>query len=124
MANSTNTKAVSPKIATRPFILSLYGLNPKSTFNPPDTGSFSGTGGRNIPDPEDDDDFLGFLPFRSSAFFPVPLRYRSRTCERRFSKESCSGSGSDPVEVESVDGSGSDWGSVARLVKEREGFGA
>ena len=35
-----------------------------------------------------DDDFFVFRPFRTSAFFPVPDRYRSRTCARRLSNSS------------------------------------
>ncbi|MED6181271.1 hypothetical protein PIB30_017843 [Stylosanthes scabra] len=47
-------------------------VNPKSTFNPLDNGSFSGIGGRNTPEPEDEDPFLLDLrPLRASAFFLV-----------------------------------------------------
>ena len=77
VASSTNTNAANPRAATRPFILSEYGLNPKSTFTPPEIGSFKGTGGRYMfaPDPELPPDFFpDFLLFRASAFFPVPLR--------------------------------------------------
>ncbi|KAF9676760.1 hypothetical protein SADUNF_Sadunf08G0036400 [Salix dunnii] len=92
VASSTNNKADSPRIAIRPFTLSLYGLNPNSTFNPSETDFFKGTGGRYIPDPDPAPDFP-FFAFRSSAFLPVPLLYRSRTWDSRLSNWS---SGADP----------------------------
>ncbi|PON75360.1 hypothetical protein PanWU01x14_043270, partial [Parasponia andersonii] len=68
--------------------------------------------------------FFDFRVFRNSAFFPVPLRYRSRTWLKRFSKSS----DSDPgwgVGVGSEESSeGGESGSVALVVKEKTGLGA
>ncbi|BAT78461.1 hypothetical protein VIGAN_02113800 [Vigna angularis var. angularis] len=104
----------------RPFNRSLYWLNPSSTFTPSETGSFSATGGRNTPDPDPELPFFDFRFFRSSAFFPVPLRYRRRSWLMRLSKSSseASGSGSEGSEPE-----GGVSGSVARRTKRRRGLG-
>lgn len=114
VANSTRTSADIPSIAIHPFILSLYGLNPNSTLSPPETASFNGTGGRYTDEAEALDPFLDFRAFRISAFFPVPLRYRSRTLASRSSKSSPS----DPDSGSAAGDSGS-----AALVTKVRGFG-
>ena len=73
-----------------------------------------------MPDPDPEVPFFDFLFFRSSAFLPVPLRYRRRSWLMRSSKASSEGSGSgwDGSEPESGVS-----GSVARMVKGLRGLG-
>ncbi|CAF1920769.1 unnamed protein product [Brassica napus] len=51
----------------------LLGLKPNSTFNPPETGSFTLPGGKYSPELLEADSTDSFLEFLSSAFFHVSL---------------------------------------------------
>lgn len=69
------------------------------------------------PDPDPAVAVLPFRVFRSSAFLPVPLRYRSRTWDSLLSK--LSGSEDVSVTVSSSVSDGEDSSVVARVVKEK-----